>query len=441
MPKPIVAVVGRPNVGKSTLFNRLVGQKLSIVDDMPGVTRDRLYADAQWLSHDFTLIDTGGLDPDSDDFITKHIFSQVEAAVHSADVVVFLTDIKSGVMDTDRVVADMLRKAKKNVVLAVNKVDTPTKANLELYEFYELGIGEPIAVSAGQALGMGDLLDEIVKFFNPQEAVEEDETRIRVAIIGKPNVGKSSLINKILGEERLIVSDIPGTTRDAVDTFVTKDGRDYLFIDTAGLRRKSKVRENIERYSILRTIAAIERSEVCVLLIDAEDGITEQDVKVAGIAHERGRAAIIAVNKWDKIEKTDKTMREFVAKIESELKYMPYAPKIFISALTGQRVHKLYELIHTVYQNHANRVPTGVLNEVVLEATSMHAPPTDKGRTLRVYYATQVSVKPPTFVLFVNDQRLMHFSYQRYLENNIREAFNFFGTPLHFVVRDKKEDI
>ena len=440
MPKPIVAVVGRPNVGKSTLFNRLVGQKISIVDDMPGVTRDRLYADAEWLNHEFTLIDTGGLDPDSDDFMAKHIFSQVEAAIQSADVVVFLVDIKSGLMDTDKVVADMLRKAKKNVVLAVNKVDSPTKENLELYEFYELGIGEPVPVSAGQALGMGDLLDEIVKHFDSREESPEDDTRIRVAIIGKPNVGKSSLINKILGEERLIVSDVPGTTRDAVDTFVTKDGNDYLFIDTAGLRRKSKVRENIERYSILRTIAAIERSEVCVLLIDAEEGITEQDTKVAGIAHERGRAAIIAVNKWDKIEKNDKTMKEFQAKIESELKYMPYAPKIFISALTGQRVHKLFELIHTVYQNHANRVPTGLLNEVVLEATSMHAPPTDKGRTLRVYYATQASVKPPTFVFFVNDKRLMHFSYQRYLENNIREAFNFFGTPLHFVVRDKKEN-
>ena len=439
MPKPLVAVVGRPNVGKSTLFNRIVGQKISIVDDQPGVTRDRLYADTEWLGRDFTLIDTGGLDPDSDDFITKHIFSQVEAAIDSSDVVVFLTDIKSGLMDADRQVADMLRKAKKNVVLVVNKVDVPTRENHELFEFYELGIGEPIPISAGQALGLGDMLDEIIKFFGDKVEFEEDDERIRVAIVGKPNVGKSSLINKILGEQRLIVSDIPGTTRDAVDTFVSKDDRDYLFIDTAGLRRKSKVKENIERYSMLRTISAIERCEVCVLLIDAEEGITEQDTKIAGIAHERGRAAIIAVNKWDKIEKNDKTTREFTAKIESELKYMPYAPKIFISALTGQRIHKLFELIHTVYQNHAQRVATGVLNEVLLEATSMHSPPSDKGRALRVYYATQVSVKPPTFVLFVNDSKLMHFSYQRYLENNIREAFGFFGTPVHFVVRDKKE--
>ena len=439
MPKPIVAVVGRPNVGKSTLFNRIVGQKISIVDDQPGVTRDRLYADTEWLGHDFTLIDTGGLDPDSDDFIARHIFSQVEAAIDSADVVVFLADIKSGLMDADRQVADMLRKAKKKVVLVVNKVDVPTRDNHELFEFYELGIGDPVPISAGQALGLGDMLDEIIKFFGDKKEYEENDDRIRVAIVGKPNVGKSSLINKILGEQRLIVSDIPGTTRDAVDTFVNRDGKDYLFIDTAGLRRKSKVKENIERYSMLRTISAIERCEVCVLLIDAEEGITEQDTKIAGIAHERGRAAIIAVNKWDKIEKNDKTTREFTAKIEAELKYMQYAPKIFISALTGQRIHKLFELIYTVYQNHAQRVATGVLNEVLLEATSMHSPPTDKGRALRVYYATQVSVKPPTFVLFVNDTKLMHFSYQRYLENNIREAFGFFGTPVHFIVRDKKE--
>ena len=439
MPKPLVAVVGRPNVGKSTLFNRLIGQKISIVDDQPGVTRDRLYADTEWLGRDFTLIDTGGLDPDSDDFITRHIFSQVEAAIDSADVVIFLTDIKSGLMDADRQVAEMLRKAQKNVLLVVNKVDVPTKDNHELYEFYELGIGDPIPISAGQALGLGDMLDEIIKFFSKETEYEEDDSRIRVAIVGKPNVGKSSLINKILGEQRLIVSDIPGTTRDAVDTFINKNGKDYLFIDTAGLRRKSKVKENIERYSMLRTISAIERCEVCVLLIDAEEGITEQDTKIAGIAHERGRAAIIAINKWDKIEKNDKTTREFTEKIESELKYMPYAPKIFISALTGQRIHKLFELIHTVYQNHALRVATGVLNEVVLEATSMHSPPTDKGRALRIYYATQVSVKPPTFVLFVNDSKLMHFSYKRYLENNIREAFGFFGTPVHFIIRDKKE--
>ena len=439
MAKPIVAIVGRPNVGKSTLFNRIVGQRVAIVDDKPGITRDRLYADAEWLGRNFTLIDTGGLDPDTDDLITRHIFRQAEAAIENADVVLFMVDIKSGVMDADRQVSDMLRRAKKPVVLVVNKVDVPSRENSELYEFYELGIGDPVPISAGQALGLGDMLDEIATFFPPEEETDEVDDRIKVAIVGKPNVGKSSLINKILGEERLIVSNIPGTTRDAVDTFLTRDGRDFLFIDTAGLRRKSKIKENIEKYSIIRTLSAVERCDVCVLLIDAEEGITEQDTKVAGIAHERGRAAIIAVNKWDIIEKNDKTMREFTKNLENELAYMPYAPKLFISALTGQRTHKLFELIHTVYQNHALRVQTGVLNEVILEATVMHAPPTDKGRPLRIYYATQVSVKPPTFVLFVNDSRLMHFSYTRYLENKIREAFGFDGTPIHFITRDKKE--
>jgi len=437
--KPIVAIVGRPNVGKSTLFNRLVGERVAIVDDKPGITRDRLYADAEWLGRNFTLVDTGGLDPDTDDLITRHIFRQAEAAIETADVVLFLADIKAGVMDADRQVADMLRRAQKQVVLVVNKVDVPTRDNHELYEFYELGLGDPVPISAGQALGLGDMLDEITAFFPPPDDGEADDDRIRVAIVGKPNVGKSSLINKILGEERLIVSDIPGTTRDAVDTFLTRDDRDFLFIDTAGLRRKSKIKENIEKYSIVRTLSAVERSDVCVLLIDAEEGITEQDTKIAGIAHERGRAAIVCVNKWDKIEKETKTMKEFTHKIETELAYMPYAPKLFISALTGQRTGKLFELIHTVYQNHALRVQTGVLNDVILEATAMHAPPTDKGRPLRIYYATQASVKPPTFVLFVNDSRLMHFSYTRYLENKIREAFGFDGTPVHFVVRDKKE--
>ena len=439
MPKPLVAIVGRPNVGKSTLFNRLVGQRVAIVDDVPGITRDRLYADAEWLDKAFTLIDTGGLDPDSDDLITRHIFRQVEVAIESADVVIFLTDIKAGVMDADREVANKLRKSKKPTVLVVNKVDVPTRENSELYEFYELGLGDPVPISAGQALSLGDMLDEVVSHFDKVSAAEEEDDRIRVAIVGKPNVGKSSLINKILGEERLIVSDIPGTTRDAVDTYFTRNGQEYLFIDTAGLRRKSKIKENIEKYSIVRTIAAVERCDVCVLLVDAEEGITDQDTKIAGIAHERGRAAIIAVNKWDKIEKNDKTMREFTAKLETELAYMPYAPKIFVSALTGQRINKLFEQIYSVYQNHAQRVSTGVLNDVIVEATAMHAPPSDKGKALRVYYATQVSVKPPTFVLFVNDSKLMHFSYQRYLENNIREAFGFAGTPVHFIVRERKQ--
>jgi len=439
MPKPIVAVVGRPNVGKSTLFNRIVGDRLAIVDDQPGVTRDRLYADAEWLTHDFTLIDTGGLDPDSDDFITKHIFRQAEAAIENADVILFLVDIKSGIMDADRHVADILRKSKKPVVLVVNKVDNPRKENHELYEFYELGLSDPIPISAGQALGLGDMLDEIVSHFPQQTETEEDDETIKVAIVGKPNAGKSSLINKILGEERLIVSDIAGTTRDAIDTYVTRDDRDYVFIDTAGLRRKSKIKENIERYSMLRTIAAVERCDVCVLLIDAEEGITEQDTKIAGIAHESGKAAIIAVNKWDKIEKNDKTMKKFTEDLEKELAYMPYAPKLFISALTGQRVHKLFELIFATYQNHALRVSTGVLNDVILEATAMHAPPSDKGKPLRIYYGTQVSVKPPTFVLFCNDKKLMHFSYVRYLENKIRDAFGFEGTPVRFITREKGE--
>ncbi|MCL2526899.1 MAG: ribosome biogenesis GTPase Der [Defluviitaleaceae bacterium] len=439
MPKPIVAIVGRPNVGKSTLFNRIVGERIAIVDDKPGITRDRLYADTDWLSHNFTLIDTGGLDPDSEDQLNTHVFRQAQAAIENADVVLFLTDVKSGIVDADMQVADMLRKVAKPVVLAVNKVDNPTRENNEIYEFYELGIGDPIAISAGQALGLGDMLDEVVKYFPAQQEEEEEDTRIKVAIVGKPNVGKSSLINKILGEDRMIVSDIPGTTRDAVDTYLTRDGQEYVFIDTAGLRKKSRIKENVERYSILRTLAAVERCDVCVLLIDAEEGVTEQDTKIAGIAHERGRAAIIAVNKWDKVEKDTKTMKEFTQNLERDLSYMAYAPKLFISALTGQRVHKLYELIFATYQNHAMRISTGVLNDVIIEATAMHSPPTDKGRPLRIYYATQVSVKPPTFVLFVNNSKLMHFSYIRYLENKIREAFGFSGTPVHFIVRNRKD--
>ena len=439
MPKPIVAIVGRPNVGKSTLFNRIVGSKIAIVDDVAGITRDRIYSTAEWLNHSFTLIDTGGLDPSTDDLLIKHVYRQAEAAIESADVVLFLTDVKSGIMDADRQVAHMLRRVSKPVVLVVNKVDNPTKANNEIYEFYELGIGDPVAISAGQALGLGDMLDEIVKHFPTNDGDNEEDTSIKVSVIGKPNVGKSSLINKILGEERLIVSNIPGTTRDAVDTYLTRDGQEYMFVDTAGIRRKSKITENVERYSLLRTIAAVERCDVCVLLIDAEEGITDQDTKIAGIAHERGRAVVVAVNKWDKIEKDNKTMKEFTQNLEIELSYMPYAPKLFISALTGQRIHKLFELIFAVYQNHAMRVSTGVLNDVIVEAMAMHSPPTDKGRALRIYYATQVSVKPPTFVLFVNDSKLMHFSYARYIENKIREAFGFSGTPVHFVVRNKNE--
>ena len=439
MPKPILAIVGRPNVGKSTLFNKIAGSRISIVDDMPGVTRDRIYAEADWTGRSFTLIDTGGLDPDSDDAITKNVFRQAEAAIESADVILFLTDVKAGATEADKDVADLLRKSKKPVLLVVNKVDAPAKQENEIYEFYELGLGEPIPVSAGQALGLGDMLDEAVKLFPAQHESEREDDFIRVAVVGKPNVGKSSLINKILGEERVIVNDAPGTTRDAVDAYLKRDGREYIFIDTAGLRRKSNIKENIERYGIVRAVSAVERANVCVLMIDAEEGITEQDTKIAGIAHERGKAAVIAVNKWDKIEKTTKTMKEFENRIDTELSYMPYAPKIFISAFTGQRIHKLFELIYAVYQNNLMRVSTGVLNDVIIEAAAVHQPPTDKGRMLRIFYATQVSVKPPTFVLFVNDKELLHFSYKRYLENKLRDAFGFAGTPVHFIVRNNNE--
>jgi len=440
MGKPIVAIVGRPNVGKSTLFNRLAGERISIVEDTPGVTRDRIYADAEWLNTKFTLIDTGGLEPDTEDIILRQILRQAELAIEMADVIMFIVDVKAGVMDDDLQVANMLRKAKKPVVLVVNKVDVMTKENFDVYEFYSLGLGDPFAISAGQALSLGDMLDEVVSHFPKNDEEDEDDETIKVAIVGKPNAGKSSLINKILGEERVIVSEIPGTTRDAIDTFYEKDGQKYVFIDTAGIRRKSKIKENIERYSIVRAVAAVERCDVCVLVIDAEEGISDQDTKIAGIAHERGKAAVIVVNKWDLIEKDDKTMKKFTHDIEMELKYMPYAPMLFISALTGQRVVKLFEMINVVAQNSTRRIATGVLNDVLIEALAMTPPPTDKGRQLKVYYMTQVSVKPPTFVMFVNDSSLMHFSYKRYIENQIRQAFGFTGTPLHFIARNKEKD-
>ncbi len=439
MSKPIVAVVGRPNVGKSTLFNKIVGERLSIVEDTPGVTRDRVYADADWVGHDFTLIDTGGLDPDSSDVITRQIFDQAQIAIETADVIMFVVDIKTGVTDQDLKVANLLRRAHKPVVLVVNKIDNMKTIPPDIYEFYSLGLGEPIPISSGQGLGLGDMLDEVVKFFKKKSEEDADEGVIKVAIIGKPNVGKSSLINKILGESRLIVSDIPGTTRDAIDSYVERLGHKYVFIDTAGMRRKSKVKENIERYSLIRAVSAIERADVCILVISAEEGVTDQDTKIAGIAHERGKAAIIAVNKWDAVEKDDKTMNKYLKDIESELAYMPYAPKIFISALTGQRVSNLLEMINTVYENSNMRISTGVLNDVLVEALAMNEPPNDKGRFLKIYYGTQASVKPPTFVLFVNDSKLMHFSYRRYLENQIRLAFGFKGTPIHFIVRNKSE--
>lgn len=437
MSKPIVAVVGRPNVGKSTLFNRLAGERISIVQDTPGVTRDRIYADAEWLNRKFTLIDTGGMEIGSEEIIQQQILQQAEIAIETADVILFVTDVKTGVTDDDRQVANLLRRTKKPVVLAVNKVDSVKRDTMDIYEFYELGIGDPLPVSAGQALGLGDMLDEMVKHFPENAGTDEDDDAIKVAIIGKPNVGKSSLINKILGEDRLIVSNIPGTTRDAVDSPITIDGQKYIFIDTAGMRRKSKIKEEIERFSIIRAVAAVERCDVAVLLIDANEGVTDQDTKIAGIAHERGRAALIAVNKWDSIEKDDKTMNRYLKDIANELAYMAYAPRVFISAQTGQRIDRMLELIQTVHQNHALRISTGVLNEVLIEATAMQQPPADKGRQLRLYYMTQVSVKPPTFVIFVNERGLFHFSYRRYIENQLREAFGFVGTPIHFIVREK----
>ncbi|MDR1616223.1 MAG: ribosome biogenesis GTPase Der [Syntrophomonadaceae bacterium] len=440
MPKPIVAIVGRPNVGKSTLFNKLAGSRISIVEDTPGVTRDRIYADAEWLAHRFTIIDTGGLEPETDDHMLKEMLRQAEIAIETADVIIFVVDAKTGVTDTDSQVADMLRRASKPVVLTVNKIDDMTKGALEAYEFYALGLsGDPIPVSAGQMLGLGDLLDQVVTYFPTADFSEYEDEVIKVAIIGKPNVGKSSLINKILGEERVIVSDEPGTTRDAIDTYLEKDGSRYILIDTAGIRRKSKIKADIERYSIVRAVSAVERADVCVLLISAEEGITEQDTKIAGIAHERGKAAVVAVNKWDAIEKDDKTMKKYLVNLETELSYMPYAPKVFISAKTGQRIERLFDLIQSASQNSALRVRTGVLNEVLIEATAISQPPADKGRQLKIYYATQASVKPPTFILFVNDPELMHFSYKRYLENQLRQAFGFQGTPIRFILRKKTD--
>ena len=438
MSKPIVAIVGRPNVGKSTLFNVIAGDTISIVKDTPGVTRDRIYADCDWLNMNFTLIDTGGIEPDSKDIILSQMREQAEIAISTADVIIFIVDVRQGLVDSDSKVADILRKSHKPVVLAVNKVDSVAKYGNDVYEFYNLGIGEPIAVSAASRLGIGDLLDEVVKHFDSEQVEEEEDERPRIAVVGKPNVGKSSIINKLLGENRVIVSDIAGTTRDAVDTEVVHEGTPYVFIDTAGLRRKSRIKEELERYSIIRTVSAVERADVVVVVIDAKEGVTEQDAKIAGIAHERGKGIIVAVNKWDAIEKTDKTIYEYSRKIKEVLSFIPYAEYIFISAETGQRLNKLFEIIDVVRQNQNLRVATGVLNEIMTEAVAMQQPPSDKGKRLKIYYMTQVAVKPPTFVVFVNDKELMHFSYTRYLENQIRNAFGFKGTSLKFLVRDRK---
>ena len=438
MSKPVVAIVGRPNVGKSTLFNVLAGGMISIVKDTPGVTRDRIYADVNWLDKDFTLIDTGGIEPESKDIILSQMREQAEIAISTADVIVFIVDVRQGLVDADSKVADLRRKSRKPVVLAVNKVDSVAKYGNDVYEFYNLGIGDPIAVSAASRLGIGDLLDEVVKHFDSEQMEEEEDERPRIAVVGKPNVGKSSIINKLLGENRVIVSDIAGTTRDAVDTEVIHEGTPYVFIDTAGLRRKSKIKEELERYSIIRTVSAVERADVVVVVIDAIEGVTEQDAKIAGIAHERGKGIIVAVNKWDAIEKTDKTIYEYTRKIKEILSFIPYAEFLFISAATGQRLTKLFEMIDVVRQNQNLRVATGVLNEIMTEAVAMQQPPSDKGKRLKIYYMTQVAVKPPTFVIFVNDKELMHFSYTRYLENQIRNAFGFKGTSLKFLVRERK---
>ena len=439
MSRPVVAIVGRPNVGKSTLFNALAGEKISIVKDTPGVTRDRIYADVTWLDKSFTLVDTGGIEPDSGDIILSRMREQAQIAIDTADVIIFMTDVRQGLVDSDSKVADMLRRSGKPVVLVVNKVDSMEKYQMDVYEFYNLGIGEPYAISSANMLGLGDMLDVVTGFFPENSAEEEEDTTPKIAIVGKPNVGKSSLVNKLLGEERVIVSDIAGTTRDAVDTRITWHGNEYIFIDTAGLRRKGKVKEDIERYSVIRTVSAVERADIVIIMIDAEEGVTEQDAKIAGIAHDRGKGIIIAVNKWDAVEKDDKTIYRHTEKIRQVLSFMPYAKILFISAKTGQRLPKLYEAIDQVIESQTLRVRTGVLNEILTEAVAMQQPPSDKGKRLRIYYMTQVGVKPPTFVLFVNDRELMHFSYVRYLENRIRDAFGFEGTSLKFIVRERGE--
>ena len=440
MSKPVVAIVGRPNVGKSTLFNALAGERIAIVQDTPGVTRDRIYADVSWLSYNFTMIDTGGIEPDSGDIILSQMREQAQIAIDTADVIMFITDVRQGLQDADSKVADMLRRSHKPVVLVVNKVDSFEKLMPDVYEFYNLGIGEPHPVSAASLLGLGDMLDEVVKYFPKDNPEEEEDDRPKVAIVGKPNVGKSSLINKLAQEDRVIVSDIAGTTRDAIDTDIKYNGKEYVFIDTAGLRRKNKIKEEIERYSIIRAVTAVERADVVILVIDATEGVTEQDAKIAGIAHDRGKGIIIAVNKWDAIEKDNSSVKKYTEKIRQILSFMPYAEIMFISVKTGQRVNKLFEMIYFVLENNSMRVATGVLNEIVAEAVAMQQTPTDKGKRLKIYYVTQVSVKPPTFVVFVNDKNLMRFSYTRYLENRIRDTFGFKGTALKFITRERKEE-
>lgn len=440
MAKPTVAIVGRPNVGKSTFFNYIVGKRISIVEDTPGVTRDRIYAEANWRGTDFTLIDTGGIEPESEDVIISQMRTQADIAISIADVILFVTDIKQGVTEADKEIALMLKKSKKPVVLICNKADNYGKTQDDIYEFYNLGIGDPYPVSAVNAIGIGDVLDAIYDQLPKENTQNEDDTIVKVAIIGKPNVGKSSLVNKILGENRVIVSNIAGTTRDAIDSEFENEFGKYLFIDTAGIRRKSKVTENLEKYSVMRTLLAVERADVCLLMIDANEGVTDQDAKIAGEAHEAGKGIIIAVNKWDEYEKDNNTVEKYKKEIYNKLAYLSYAPIIFISAKTGQRVNKLYELINTVANQNAMRVSTSVLNQVLNEAIAIVQPPTDKGKRLKIYYMTQASTKPPTFVVFVNDKQLFHFSYERYLVNQLRKEFVLTGTPIRIIVRERYED-
>lgn len=439
MGKPIVAIVGRPNVGKSTLFNKLIGHRVSIVEDTPGVTRDRIYADVEWLKYKFTLIDTGGIEPASEDIILVQMKRQAQLAIDTADVIVFMVDGKEGITGADYEVANMLRKTKKPVLLVVNKIDYQGIEENK-YEFYNLGIGEPISIAASQGLGLGDMLDEITKFFYGDETEEIEDAEIKIAIIGKPNVGKSSLLNRLSGAERAIVSDIPGTTRDAIDSLVQIGDDKFLFIDTAGIRRKSKVKEEIEKYSVIRALTSIERADVCLVMIDAEEGITDQDEKIAGLAHESGKAIVIVINKWDLIEKNDKTMNEFTAQIRNDLKFISYAPIIYVSVKTGQRIDKMIELIKLVNAAHGMHIKTGALNEVISDAVMMKQPPVGKNKLLKIYYVTQASTKPPTFIFFVNDETIMHFSYERYLENQIRQHFGLEGTPIRMIFRPKNQD-
>ncbi len=438
MARPVVAVVGRPNVGKSTLFNRVAGKRISIVEDEPGVTRDRIYTEVEWLSHKFTLIDTGGIEPESQELIPAQMRRQAELAVETADVIIFMVDGRAGLTSSDREVASMLRKSHKPIILALNKVDTAGHSE-NYYDFFELALGEPVEISSALALGIGDLLDEVVAHFPERNENEEDDTTIKVAIIGKPNVGKSSIVNRILGENRVIVSEIAGTTRDAIDTPFTHGEDEYVLIDTAGIRRRSRITETIEKYSVIRSFTAVERADVCLLVIDAVEGVTEQDKKIAGYSHENGKGMIIVVNKWDLIEKDNHTMNQFIKNIRDELGYLEYAPIMFISALTGQRMNTVLDKVKYVANQNAMRIPTGSLNEVIGEATLLNQPPSDKGKRLKIFYATQAAVKPPTFILFINDKELMHFSYQRYIENRIRENYGFEGTPIRFMLREKSK--